>query len=92
MRTFLLYRDIDVTGVSGTGVVAEGIEFSDHTVAMHWIAGEYHSTVIWDSIASVEAIHGHAGATRIVWTTTEDNPHTHPEVHSPNTSDDLDSD
>ena len=32
-----------------------------------WVAGDHHSTVVWDDLASVEAIHGHGGATRIAW-------------------------
>lgn len=67
MRRFELHRDVDVSGISGTGVVAEGIEFSDSTVVVRWIVGEHHSTVSWASIASVEAIHGHGGTTRLVW-------------------------
>lgn len=31
MRTFHLERDIDITGISGTGLVAEGVEFADGT-------------------------------------------------------------
>ena len=68
MRLFMLVRDEDVTGVSGTGTVAEGVEFSDGRVALRWIVGEHRSTVIWDSIESVTEIHGHNGATRLVWT------------------------
>lgn len=67
MRTFRLERDHDVSGVSGTGVVAEGIEFADGHCAVRWITGEHRSTVVWDSVASVEAIHGHNGATRVVF-------------------------
>lgn len=67
MRAFVLQRDEDVTGVSGTGVVAEGIEFSDGVVALRWCIGEHRSTVIWPSIAAVEAIHGHDGKTRVTW-------------------------
>jgi len=33
-RPFVLRRLVDETGVSGTGVVAEGVEFSDGTVAL----------------------------------------------------------
>lgn len=66
MRRFELHRDIDVSGISGTGVVAEGVEFSDGTCVIRWCTGRA-STVIWSSIADVEAIHGHGGATRIVW-------------------------
>lgn len=67
MRMFVLQRDEDVSGVSDTGVVAEGVEFDDGTVVVRWIVGEHRSTVIWPSIAAVEAIHGHNGATRIVY-------------------------
>lgn len=67
MRRFVLSRDIDVSGVSGTGVVAEGVEFVDGKVALRWCAGDHRSTVVWDSIESVEVIHGHGGATQITW-------------------------
>lgn len=67
MRRFELHRDQDVTGISGVGVVAQGVTFSDGTTVVRWIVGEHHSTVVWPGIESVEAIHGHGGATRIVW-------------------------
>lgn len=72
MKTFHLERDEDVSGVSGIGVVAEGVEFDDGTVVLRWTAGEHHSTVVWADIHSVEVIHGHDGRTRIVW---DDVPH-----------------
>lgn len=68
MKTFTLERDIDVSGISGTGTVAEGIQFSTGKVVIHWISNDHHSTVVWDSIDSVIAIHGHGGATRLIWT------------------------
>lgn len=67
MKTFHLEREEDVSGVSGVGVVAEGVEFSDGTVVLRWVAGEHHSTVVWDSLRSVEVIHGHDGRTKIVF-------------------------
>lgn len=67
MRRFTLFRHEDKTGISGVGVVAEGIQFSDGRVAIRWIAGEHHSTVLWDDMASVEAINGHGGATTVEW-------------------------
>jgi hypothetical protein len=67
VKTFILRRLEDETGISGTGVVAEGVLFSDGTVVVRWIVGEYHSTVVWPSIAAVEAIHGHGGKTTIEW-------------------------
>lgn len=73
MRAFRLVRNEDVSGVSGTGVVAEGVEFSDGVVALRWIVppgvpghGFPTSVVFHDNgIASVEAVHGHSGRTRI---------------------------
>jgi hypothetical protein len=66
MRRFQLVRDIDETGVSGTGTVAEGVMFSDGTASIRW-HGERASTVVWASIDDALAIHGHGGLTRLVW-------------------------
>lgn len=61
-RRFVLVRHVDVSGVSGTGIVAEGIEWTDKTVSLHWL-GDRPSTTVWNSIEDVEAIHGHSGLT-----------------------------
>jgi hypothetical protein len=66
MRLFELHRDHDVSGVSGVGIVAEGVQFSDGTCVIRWCT-ERGSTVVWHSIDDVKAIHGHGGATRVVW-------------------------
>ena len=63
MRTFELVRDVDVSGVSGTGAVAEG----DGTVVLRW-RGENPSTVVWPDLSAAVRIHGHDGATRVQWT------------------------
>lgn len=65
-RLFQLARDRDVSGVSGTGVVADGVQFPDGVCVIRW-RGERQSTVVWPSIEDVEVIHGHNGATRIEW-------------------------
>lgn len=66
-RTFHLQRDEDVTGVSGSGHVADGVLWPDGTVTVKWL-GEYASEVSWPKgIEAVERIHGHDGRTRIVW-------------------------
>ena len=65
MRTFFLVRDEDPTGISGVGVVAEGVVFSDMTVVLRWFT-KTRSTGFYDSIGDVEQIHGHGGRTRIV--------------------------
>lgn len=67
VRRFTLQRDHDVSGVSGVGTVAEGVVFGDGTTVVRWCVGEHRSTVVWPGIDSVEAIHGHGGATRIHW-------------------------
>lgn len=68
MRRFTLERDEDVSGVSGTGTVAEGVEFTDGSVALVWNTGPHKSTVVWPrGIQSVVAIHGHDGKTRVVF-------------------------
>jgi hypothetical protein len=65
---FELHRDTDVSGVSGTGVVAEGVEFSSGVVALTWLSEWPTSVVFHDrGIESVQAVHGHDGKTRIVW-------------------------
>lgn len=66
MRRFKLHRDRDVSGVSGTGIVAEGVVFSDGTCVVRW-GGARRSTVVWNSIDDVQAIHGHGGATYVDW-------------------------
>jgi hypothetical protein len=71
-RPFVLQRDLDLTGVSGTGTVADGIEFPDGTVTVRW-RGEHASTVVWGSLADALHVHGHADTTRVVWATADSN-------------------
>jgi len=65
-RRFHLQRDTDVTGASGTGRVADGVQFTDGTVAMRW-RHRHASTVTWAHIDDAIAVHGHDGATRLIW-------------------------
>lgn len=66
LQTFTLNRRVDHTGVSGTGTVAEGVQFSDGTVVIHWL-GVHSSVVVWRRLDDVLAVHGHDGATRVEW-------------------------
>lgn len=66
MRNFNLIREEDVSGVSGTGTVAEGCEFDDGQVVMCWLS-KYHSISIFDNILCLEKIHGHDGKTKVQW-------------------------
>lgn len=65
-RRFVLNRLEDVTGVSGTGVVAEGVTFTDGTTVIRW-AGPTPSTVVWATVGDAVAVHGHGGKTELVW-------------------------
>lgn len=65
MRTFVLVRDEDVSGVSGVGVVAEVVEFSSGKAVIAWQI-PYFAVEVHDTIESVRRIHGHGGKTRLV--------------------------
>jgi hypothetical protein len=66
MRRFVMHRHQDASGVSGIGVVAQGIQFDDGTCALRWLT-EHSSTAIYASAADVELIHGHGGRTELIW-------------------------
>ncbi|MCK9896952.1 hypothetical protein [Frankia sp. AgB32] len=65
-RRFQLDRQVDVSGVSGTGIVADGVRWPDGSADVRW-RGDRPSAVHWDRMEHAEQIHGHGGATRIVW-------------------------
>lgn len=66
-RRFVIQRDIDETGVSGTGQVVEGVQFEDGRVAFRWCANPARSTGSFDTLEEMMGIHGHDGKTRAVW-------------------------
>jgi hypothetical protein len=63
-RRFYVLRRSDVSGVSGTGRVADGVQFTDGTVVLRWLS-EFASTAMYDSIETLEAIHGHGGSSTV---------------------------
>lgn len=65
-RIFHLQRTEDVHGVSGTGRVAEGVEFTNGKVALNWLTATS-SIGVYDNIREVEEIHGHEGRTKVEW-------------------------
>ena len=65
-RRFVLDRQADETGTSGTGRVAWGVQFPDGTCVLRW-ATEFSSTAVYESITHLSRIHGHGGQTAIVW-------------------------
>jgi hypothetical protein len=66
IRRFALDRLEDETGVSGTGVVAEGVEFSSGKCVLTWLT-VYSSIAVYDNISDLEAVHGHNGKTVVRW-------------------------
>lgn len=70
-RRFVLRRIEDVSGVSGVGIVAEGVVFSDGIAVLRWTVA-LSSTAVYASIEELEAIHGHNGATRVEWIDAKD--------------------
>ena len=65
--TFTIHRTEDPSGVSGTGVVAEGWESSSgEWVVLVWLS-DTPSMEIHRDIRRVEEIHGHGGKSQIVW-------------------------
>lgn len=65
-RRFHLVRRKDPSGVSGTGVVAEGAVWSSGAVALHW-PGHPRATSVWGSLEDLVAAHGHNGSTVVEW-------------------------
>lgn len=65
-RRFHLDRREDATGTSGTGIVAQGVQFANGHCALTWLT-PYTSVCVYHSIDVLEKIHGHEGKTVVVW-------------------------
>lgn len=68
-RPFVLRRDRDVSSVSGTGIIADGIVFPDGHAAIHW-RGRWPLTMPHpDGLESILAIHDHGGRgdLHVIW-------------------------
>lgn len=66
-RRFALHRRYDVTGISGTGLVAYGTQYPTGRITLAWCCSDVQSVAVYDDIDHVEAIHGHGGLTEIRW-------------------------
>jgi hypothetical protein len=66
VRRFQLERLVDVSGVSGTGVVAYGAQAPDGTCVLWWESA-LESIGIYPDMETLLAIHGHQGATRAMY-------------------------
>lgn len=82
-RLFVLQRHIDVSGFSGVGTVAEGVQWSDGTVSLRW-RGDLPSVTFWQvGIAAIEGVHGHGGATEVLFISDPSGSHASDERNGP---------
>ena len=66
MRRFVLNRRQDTSGISGTGIVAEGVQLSSGKCILSWYT-RVSSVNIYESIEDLIFIHGHGGNSVIDW-------------------------
>src|SRR5438034_6612988 len=66
-RTFHLNRIKDASGVSGTGIVAVGVEFPSKKCCIEWTSTRtgVPGLGIYDNMEGLKAIHGHDGKTEV---------------------------
>ena len=67
MRRFKLHRKVDISGVSGTGDVAEGCQFWNGLCVLFWYDPAHGSTNFYKSIEDVIFVHGHSGNSEIIF-------------------------
>lgn len=74
MRTFKLIREVDTSGVSGTGLVALGLEDALGRVFLAWVVSAkigpntrrpIETLTVFASIQDVSDLHGHGGASHV---------------------------
>lgn len=71
IRRFVLNRNDDESGNSGTGVVAVGTQYPNGKVSLTWLS--HMGTMAWyDTIEIVKGLHGHGGKTEVIWLDKED--------------------
>ena len=58
MRRFVMHRHHDASGVSGTGLVLEGVLFSTGVVVIHWLTPPPRGSIsVFDSLDQFLGIH-----------------------------------
>lgn len=58
MRRFVMHRPHDASGVSGTGLVLEGVLFSTGVVVIHWLTPPPRGSIsVFDSLEQFLGIH-----------------------------------
>jgi hypothetical protein len=65
IQPFYLNRITDITGTSGVGIVAIGVELPSGKCVLEWLSDEITETIFQD-IDQVKRLHGHNGSTEII--------------------------
>lgn len=64
-KEFYLLRIEDETGISGTGIVARGVQLPSGKCVLEWQT--FHSSLgIYSNMEDIEKIHGHNGKTKVI--------------------------
>jgi hypothetical protein len=66
VRVGHIMRHEDVHGVSGTGIVADVVEFTNGKCVIAWRSA-HSSTNVYDHIKDVETTHSHGGKSLVIW-------------------------
>jgi hypothetical protein len=66
LRPFYLYRREDLSGVSGTGVVAIGVVMPSGRAVLEWCS-RWPTITVFHSVDQILRIHGHGGRTTVRW-------------------------
>jgi hypothetical protein len=66
LKRFYLERVEDVSGTSGTGIVAAGVVYPSGAAVIEWTT-VVKSISIYHSVAELDAIHSHEGRTVVRW-------------------------
>ncbi len=67
IRRFRLMRHVDVSGVSGSGLVAVGAQFPSGRCVIEWLPGrvDVRSLNIYQNLDEIRVVNGHSGFTQI---------------------------
>ena len=66
LRSFTLVRSEDVSGSSGLGIVATGIELHDGQIVLKWERPPY-ATALYRDLHAMMMVHEHGGKTKVVF-------------------------
>lgn len=83
-RVFYLVRIEDETGISGTGIVAEGVRWSDGSCSLRFVS-KTPGFINFEGVPEdadiqrigdrhVKQVHGHQGKTKVVWADADEIP------------------